>query len=161
MLWIGQMRSAIEMADLSRQMSWGSLRPPAAGLRSDWVPCLRQSSTKEPGNSGVGSPCVHVISKSIARGYGSFSWTRLPIPWAEAACGVLWTQSDFPLIHTSEVNFTPQLSVGAHIFLRPRRSLDFAMNLVHISNGNTADENPGVNVITQFTLGYTWWSSGK
>jgi lipid A 3-O-deacylase len=79
------------------------------------------------------------------------------VPWTQIACGVLWTEIDFPLIHTSDVNFTPQFGLGTHYFARPRQSLDFAVNAVHISNGNTANENPGVNVTIQASVGYTWW----
>jgi lipid A 3-O-deacylase len=83
------------------------------------------------------------------------------VPWAQIACGVLWTERDFPLIRTSDVNFTPQFGLGTHLFTRPRQSIDFSVNAVHISNGNTADANPGVNVTIQASVGYSWWGAPK
>ncbi|XWK52478.1 acyloxyacyl hydrolase [Tunturiibacter empetritectus] len=51
----------------------------------------------------------------------------------------------------------PQGGVGLHYFLRPRRSIDFSANGVHISSASLGDRNPGVNASVQFSLGYTWW----
>lgn len=82
-------------------------------------------------------------------------------PWAQIACGVLWTRNDFPSAQTSDVNFTPQLGLGTHLFVRPRRSLDFAVNAVHISNGNTANQNPGVNVTIQASIGFSFWGTRR
>ena len=81
-------------------------------------------------------------------------------PWVQIACGVLWTTRDFPTIHTSSVNFAPQLGVGSHFFTRKHQSIDLAVNAVHISNGDTADNNPGVNVSVQASIGYSWWFHG-
>jgi hypothetical protein len=47
--------------------------------------------------------------------------------------------------------------VGMHYFVKPRRSIDFGANAVHISNASMGDRNPGVNVTLQFNVGYTWW----
>ena len=82
------------------------------------------------------------------------------VPWVQIGCGVLWTTRDFPTMHTASVNFTPQAGVGFHLFTRRRQSIDIFANAVHISNGNTADSNPGVNVTVQASLGYSWWFGG-
>lgn len=79
------------------------------------------------------------------------------VPWVQIACGVLWTTSDFPTLQTASVNFTPQAGLGAHLFTRTHQSVDFAANAVHLSNGSTADNNPGVNVTIQASIGYSWW----
>ena len=85
--------------------------------------------------------------------------------------GVLWTnhkypafggppyneQNDGPNADASVWNFTPQGGVGVHYFLRPRRSIDFGANAIHISSASLGDRNPGVNASVQFSLGYTWW----
>jgi lipid A 3-O-deacylase len=91
--------------------------------------------------------------------------------WGQAAGGLLWTnhkypafggppyneQNDGPNADASVWNFTPQGGIGVHYFLRPRRSIDFGANAVHISSASLGDRNPGVNASVQFSLGYTWW----
>ena len=97
--------------------------------------------------------------------------TRL-MPWVQGAGGVIWTNHKFPAYgntnpqdvnetgpnsDTSVWNFTPQFGVGAHYFLKPKRSLDFSANAVHISSASLGDRNPGINASVQFSVGYTWW----
>jgi len=92
-------------------------------------------------------------------------------PWFQGAGGVLWTNHKYPGFGSPELtmandgpntdasvfNFTPQAGVGFHYFVKPRRSLDFEVNAVHISSASLGDRNPGVNASLQFWLGYTWW----
>ena len=97
--------------------------------------------------------------------------TRL-MPYVQGAGGLLWTNHKYPAYgdtnpqdvnetgpgsDTSVWNFTPQFGVGAHYFLKARRSLDFSANAVHISSASLGDRNPGVNASVQFSVGYTWW----
>ncbi|MES2390152.1 MAG: acyloxyacyl hydrolase [Acidobacteriota bacterium] len=93
------------------------------------------------------------------------------MPWVQGAGGMIWTNHKFPGFGSSTLslaqdgpgtdtsvwNFTPQFGVGAHYFLRPRRSIDFAANAVHISSSSLGDKNPGVNASVQFSVGYSWW----
>ena len=79
------------------------------------------------------------------------------MPWIQIACGVLFTTRDFPANRTASVNFTPQAGLGLHVFTSKRQSLDFAANAVHISNGGTGVDNPGVPITFQASLGYSWW----
>lgn len=106
------------------------------------------------------------------------------MPWIQGAGGVLWTNHKYPAFgeplppagstaygpngqdllsedgpntETSVWNFTPQFGVGAHYFLKPKRSIDFAANAVHISSASLGDKNPGVNASVQVSIGYTWW----
>jgi lipid A 3-O-deacylase len=94
------------------------------------------------------------------------------MPWVQGAGGVVWTNHKYPAVgdlnaldptqtgpgaDTSVWNFTPQFGIGAHYFLRPRRSVDFAVNAVHISSASLGDKNPGVNTSVQFSVGYSWW----
>jgi len=94
------------------------------------------------------------------------------MPWLQGAGGVVWTNHKYPPVgntdttdiasngpggDTSVWNFTPQFGVGTHYFLKPRRSLDFSANAVHISSASLGDKNPGVNASVQFSVGYTWW----
>ena len=97
--------------------------------------------------------------------------TRL-MPFVQGAGGLLWTNHKYPgyggtdprnaaltgpNADTSVWNFTPQGGVGVHYFVRPRRSVDFTANAVHISSASLGDRNPGVNASVQFSLGYSWW----
>ena len=93
------------------------------------------------------------------------------VPWVQGAGGLLWTNHKYPAYgdtsnnlntngsngDTSVWNFTPQFGVGAHVFTRPGRSVDFAANAVHISSASLGDRNPGVNVSLQFSVGYSFW----
>ncbi len=94
------------------------------------------------------------------------------MPWVQGAGGVLYTTRKYPAVgnlnvadptqtgpaaDTSVWNFTPQGGVGAHYFVRDRRSVDFSVNAVHISSASLGDKNPGVNVSLLFGVGYTWW----
>ncbi|GGG73934.1 acyloxyacyl hydrolase [Edaphobacter dinghuensis] len=101
----------------------------------------------------------------------NFTGTRRISPWIQGAGGVLWTNHKYPAFggqplslfndgpntDASVWNFTPQGGVGFHYFFRPRRSIDFSANAVHISSASLGDKNPGVNASLQFTIGYTWW----
>jgi lipid A 3-O-deacylase len=87
-------------------------------------------------------------------------------PWVQGAGGLLYTTHKYPpdilVPHgqpggTSVWNFTPQFGIGLHYFVRPRRSIDFAANAIHISSASLGDRNPGVNASVQFQIGYTWW----
>jgi lipid A 3-O-deacylase len=81
------------------------------------------------------------------------------VPWVQGAGGVIYTTHKFPSPpgDTSVWNFTPQFGIGAHYFLRPHRSLDFAANAIHISSASLGDKNPGVNASVFLTVGYSWW----
>jgi lipid A 3-O-deacylase len=107
--------------------------------------------------------------------------SRRVAPWVQGAGGVLWTNHKYPgfggppyvvsatgqatgTLNDNAVNadasvwnFTPQFGIGAHYFVKPRRSVDFSANAVHISSSSLGDRNPGVNVSVQFSLGYSWW----
>jgi lipid A 3-O-deacylase len=97
--------------------------------------------------------------------------TRRMAFWGQAAGGVLWTNHKYPAFgspvlsltndgpntEASVWNFTPQGGVGLHYFIKPRRSIDFGANAIHISSASLGDKNPGVNASVQFSLGYSWW----
>ena len=102
----------------------------------------------------------------------NFTHGKRFMPWAQAAGGVVWTNHKYPAVgdlnvgdptqtgpgaNTSVWNFTPQGGVGAHYFVKPRHSIDFSANAVHISSASLGDKNPGVNVSLQMSVGYTWW----
>lgn len=121
-----------------------------------------------------------VGSETVPYGGGTFTgfsitpiilrWNFTPTnhfaPWIQGAGGFVYTTHKFPpdvmVPHgdpggTSVFNFTPQFGVGFHYFVKPRRSIDFAANAIHISSASLGDKNPGVNATVQFQIGYTWW----
>jgi lipid A 3-O-deacylase len=88
------------------------------------------------------------------------------MPWVQGAGGLIWTNHKFPPLGpvpapghlgTSVFNFTPQFGVGVHYFIRPKQSITFSANAVHISSASLGDANPGVNATVQLSIGYTWW----
>jgi lipid A 3-O-deacylase len=87
----------------------------------------------------------------------NFTANRRVIPYFHFAGGVLFTTSDVPPPNTSSINFTPQLGGGIHWFVRPERSVDFGLDLVHHSNASLGDHNPGYNASLFFSVGYTWY----
>jgi len=87
-------------------------------------------------------------------------------PWFQAAGGLVYTIHKYPpdvlVPHgtpgaTSVWNFSPQGGIGAHYFVRPKRSIDLGVNAVHISSASLGDHNPGVNASIQVQVGYTFW----
>jgi lipid A 3-O-deacylase len=91
---------------------------------------------------------------------------RRIMPFAQGGGGLIWTNHKFPPVGplpapghqgTSVWNFTPQFGVGFQYFLKPRRSITFNANAMHISNASLGDANPGVNATVQFQIGYSWW----
>jgi lipid A 3-O-deacylase len=92
--------------------------------------------------------------------------TRRIMPFVQGAGGLVWTNHKFPPVGpfplpghqgTSVWNFTPQFGVGFQYFLKPRRSITFNANAVHMSNASLGDANPGVNASVEFQIGYSWW----
>lgn len=92
--------------------------------------------------------------------------TRRMVPFLQGAGGLIWTNHKFPPVGpfplpghqgTSVWNFTPQFGVGFQYFVKPKRSITFNANAVHISNASLGDANPGVNATVQFQIGYSWW----
>jgi lipid A 3-O-deacylase len=88
------------------------------------------------------------------------------VPWIQGAGGLIYTTHKFPpdelVPHgtpggTSVFNFSPQGGGGFHYFVKPRQSINFSANAVHISSASLGDRNPGVNASVQFQIGYTWW----
>lgn len=86
-------------------------------------------------------------------------WKRV-MPWLQGGGGLIWTNHKYPPNGprgTSVWNFEPQFGLGIHYFVKPKQSITFGANAVHISNASLGDANPGVNATVQFQIGYTWW----
>src|SRR5215467_498500 len=87
----------------------------------------------------------------------NFTKPRTVLPYVHIGGGVLFTTSDVPPPDTSSINFTPQIGGGVHWFYRPKRSIDFSVDIVHHSNASLGDHNPGYNASVFFTVGYSWY----
>jgi lipid A 3-O-deacylase len=109
------------------------------------------------GGTFTGITLTPIILRWDLMGRGRFK------PWVQGAGGLLWTNHKYPPDFyapyggTSVWNFTPQFGVGFNYFLKPKRSISFAANAVHISSASLGDHNPGVNASVQFEVGYNWW----
>jgi lipid A 3-O-deacylase len=136
---------------------------------------------KCPAGATIASQCYGpVTSGGTYRGFSitpielrwNFTHGERWMPWLQGAGGMVYTTRKYPGVgdlnasdptqtgpaaDTSVFNFTPQGGVGVHYFTRDKRSLDAAVNAVHVSSSSLGDKNPGVNVSLQFSLGYTWW----
>ena len=124
---------------------------------------------------GVTGPCALKFAGGTYRGVSLtpviFRWNFLTKskriqPWFQGAGGLIYTTHEFPPDYlstgtidgsTSVWNFTPQGGIGMHWFTAPKRSIDVALNAVHISSASLGDRNPGVNASLQIQVGYTYW----
>jgi lipid A 3-O-deacylase len=79
------------------------------------------------------------------------------VPFAGLTGGMLFSPHNFPPGDTYQANFTVAIDVGAHLFLRPKRSVDVGARVYHLSNAFLGPLNPGVPVGLQLTLGYVWY----
>jgi len=127
--------------------------------------------------SGTPTPCTLPVAGGTYRGVSLtpviFRWnfltkSRRVQPWFQGAGGLIYTTRQFPPSYssapnfsvdgsTSVWNFSPQGGVGIHYFTRDRRSIDLAVNAVHISSASLGDRNPCVNASIQVQVGYTFW----
>lgn len=155
----GQFEYAVELMPY-----WQSFTPPPHVGEVRVVNSSGQTIGYTPEPFGGGTYTGFSITPIILR------WNFVPhrrfAPWIQGAGGMIYTTHKYPpdieVVHgqpggTSVFNFTPQFGVGVHYFLKPRRSLDFEANAVHISSSSLGDKNPGVNASVQFQIGYTWW----
>ena len=146
------------------QPLWQAYTP---GRHIETRTCVNPDGSTEPCSVPVGGGTFTGVSVMPV----IFRWNFLTgmkriQPWFQGAGGLIYTTHKFPpdvlLPHglpggTSVWNFSPQGGVGIHWFSGPRRSLDLAVNGVHISSASLGDKNPGVNALVQVQVGYTWW----
>lgn len=131
---------------------WQSFTPKTTyNLTTGNPPQTRQVTT---GGTYTGLSLTPVILR-----WNLVHWKHI-MPWAQGGGGLIWTNHKFPPNGprgTSVWNFEPQLGIGFHYFIKPRQSITFGANAVHISNASLGDANPGVNATVQLQIGYTWW----
>jgi hypothetical protein len=127
--------------------------------------------------SGTNTPCTLPVAGGVYRGvsltpvilrWNFLTKSRRIQPWFQGAGGLIYTTRQFPPSFSSTTaytvdgstsvwNFSPQGGVGIHYFTREKRSIDLAVNAVHISSASLGDRNPGVNASIQVQVGYTFW----
>lgn len=104
-----------------------------------------------------------VLGSHYAGGFEAFGprWNstdrRRVVPYAGVTGGMIFGPRNFPPGDTSQMNFTAAIDVGAHLFHRPRRSVDVGVGILHVSNAYLGRLNPGVPLSLQLTLGYSWY----
>jgi lipid A 3-O-deacylase len=81
------------------------------------------------------------------------------VPYTFLAGGLLFSTSNLPPGQTSRVNFTPEAAFGVNWFVRPRSALRLEMAVVHHSNANLGNYNPGIGASLFFTVGYNWFET--
>lgn len=117
------------------------------------------SGTPQARQVGTGGTYTGLSITPILLRWNLVRWKRV-MPWLQGGGGLIWTNHKFPpngARGTSVWNFEPQFGVGIHYFVRPKQSITFGANAVHISNASLGDANPGVNATVQLQIGYTWW----
>lgn len=138
---------------------------PAAGQQTYSYPLPSGGKGYSVGPFGGGTYTGVSLTPVIFR-WNFLTGSRHLQPWFQGAGGIIYTTHKFPpdllVPHgtsggTSVFNFTPQGGGGLHYFIRPRRSIDFGVNAIHISSASLGDRNPGVNASLQFQMGYTFW----
>jgi hypothetical protein len=92
----------------------------------------------------------------------NFTTNRHVVPYLRVAGGILYSTSNVPPGDTSRINFTEQFGGGFHWFMRPRRSLDFACDVVHISNAGLVGKSSLPYQYSLFgTVGFTFFGRGS
>jgi opacity protein-like surface antigen len=88
-----------------------------------------------------------------------FQWNFLPRlktqPFFIGHGGYMYTTKPIPLIYSGSFNFTFDLGIGVELYQTRTRSIRAEYRYHHISNHNTAPENPGIdNGLFQLTYSF-------
>jgi opacity protein-like surface antigen len=76
-------------------------------------------------------------------------------PYINGMAGFLYFADQVPVADSSKFNFTLGLGAGVEIWYRDNQSISLGYKYHHISNGYTADQNPGVDS-NLFYVGCAW-----
>ena len=162
----GLLRGQFEIA--SDIMPWWQGRTPSFERANTYgaLPHPTFSGLYPTGGAYNGVSVTPVIFRWNLVGRERSAGSQHLVPFIQGAGGLIWTNHKYPPVGpyqqpnkngASVWNFTPQFGIGLHYFIKPRQSLTFQANAVHISSASLGDTNPGVNASVQFTVGYTWW----
>jgi hypothetical protein len=81
-------------------------------------------------------------------------------PFFDAHAGMLYFTRQEPVPNSSQFNFTFNFGSGVQVFTGKRSSLLLGYKYHHMSNNETAPENPGVDS-NEFYAGYLWRWRGR
>lgn len=82
-------------------------------------------------------------------------------PFFDAHGGMLYFTRQEPVPGSSQFNFTFNFGTGVQVFAGRRSSLLLGFKYHHISNSNTASQNPGVDSSEAY-VGWLWrWRGGR
>ena len=76
-------------------------------------------------------------------------------PYVNGTAGVLYFEDQVPVANSSKFNFEFGLGAGVEIWHQENQSIRLGYKYNHISNGFTAQQNPGVDS-NLFYVGYAW-----
>src|SRR5215467_7853411 len=104
-----------------------------------------------------------LFTSTPIRGNFEYAIEIMPVYTVFTPVGAVYGASIKPII--LQWNFTkprtvlPYVHIGGGVrwFVRPARSLDFQVDVVHHSNASLGDHNPGYNASVFFSVGYSWY----
>jgi len=121
----------------------------------EWAADIMPIFTVFPPNSAVyGGSIKPVIWQ------WNFTSKKKVVPYFAAVGGIIFTRENIPPGDTSQVNFSPGATFGAHLFTKRRQAVTLEMSIIHISNASLGNHNPGYNGSIFFTVGYSWFHGG-
>lgn len=77
-------------------------------------------------------------------------------PFLQFGGGIIFINKPMPVDQGSRLNFTGYFGGGILYQFSPKRGITLSYRYFHLSNGNTADANPGYNANT-FAVGYSFF----
>jgi len=85
----------------------------------------------------------------------NFRATHKLQPILDSHGGYMYSAKEIPVDSAGSFNFTFDVGVGLEIYRTPTRSIRVEYRIHHISNGNTATRNPGIdNGLFQVTYSF-------
>lgn len=113
---------------------------------------LRLKIEAAAGICSAGNPRGLLAVNALALNYLEFFQWRNWTPYVEAGIGLIYT--DFQVAGQGlRFNFNPQAGVGVEQVLSGAGAVTAALRLQHISNGNTHQQNRGINAVL-LQIGY-------
>lgn len=73
-------------------------------------------------------------------------------PYVQTTGGFMYMNNEFPTDRARRLNFTFDITIGAHFAISARNTITLGYKFHHISNGQTGIENPGLDSNFLFVL---------
>ena len=122
-------------------VEWYPVEGFALGLRADGIGVELEDTARTAGGGVALLLRWHVIKRT--------DWSL----YLDGGCGLAYFSSRVPSGAT-RLNFTPQLGIGCSIACGDQLRLLAGVRWFHISNGQTGDSNPGVDMLNGY-IGFT------